>query len=327
MSVFARLPNSIHRALGVTASIATLAGCNGNTQLVAITSVQQSFTANARLTTVHPDRRTSWMEPDAKRGRLLYLSDAGTNDVVVYRYPSLVEAGVLTGFDEPQGECVDKAGNVWITNSLVSNVLEYAHGGTTAIATLSDRGQYPVGCSVDEKSGTLAVSNIATRRKHRGGLSLYTNATGTPAIITSPDFDEVYFVGYDGRGNLFLDGYSDSHVFHFGELANGSSTIAPITLSGATVRFPGGVQFYDGKVNVGDQEGAVIYRATETGMIAGSTPLNDSVDCVQFFILGKAVVCPDAGNGDIETYPYPAGGSPIQVITGLVSPAGAVVSN
>ena len=105
------------------------------------------------------------MEPDAKRGRLLYLSDAGTNDVVVYRYPSLVEAGVLTGFDEPQGECVDKAGNVWITNSLVSNVLEYAHGGTTAIATLSDRGQYPVGCSVDEKSGTLAVSNIATRRK------------------------------------------------------------------------------------------------------------------------------------------------------------------
>ena len=62
-------------------------------------------------------------------------------------------------------------------------------------------------------------------------------------------------------------------------------------------------------------------------MIAVSTLLNDSVDCVQFFILGKAVVRPDAGNGDIETYPYPAGGSPIQVITGLVSPAGAVVSN
>ena len=158
-----------------------------------------------------------------------------------------------------------KRGNVWITNSLVSNVLEYAHGGTTAIATLSDRGQYPVGCSVDEKSGTLAVSNIATRRKHRGGLSLYTNATGTPAIITSPDFDEVYFVGYDGRGNLFLDGYSDSHVFHFGELANGSSTIAPITLSGATVRFPGGVQFYDGKVNVGDQEGAVFIGRRKPG--------------------------------------------------------------
>ena len=38
----------------------------------------------------------------------LYISDAGTNDVVVYRYPSGTEAGVLTGFDEPQGECVDR---------------------------------------------------------------------------------------------------------------------------------------------------------------------------------------------------------------------------
>ena len=314
-------------ALGITASVATLAGCINGAQLVPITSVQQTFVASVHLSAVHPGLGASWMDPDAKKGRLLYISDAGTNDVVVYRYPSGTEAGVLTGFDEPQGECVDRAGNVWISNSLKSNVLEYAHGGTTAMASLPDRGQYPVGCSVDKKSGTLAVSNIATRSKHRGSLSLYANATGSPTIITSPDFDEVYFVGYDGRGNLFLDGYNDSHAFQFGELADGSSTIEPITLNGATVRFPGGVQFDDGKVNVGDQGGAVIYQATETGTITGSTPLSGAVDCVQFFIRGNAVVCPDAGDGGIETYPYPAGGSPIQVITGLVSPTGAVVSN
>jgi hypothetical protein len=325
--VFDRLPHSIHYALGVTASIATLAGCNTNAQLVPSASVQQTLVASVHLSAVHSDLGASWMDPDAKKGRLLYISDAGTNDVVVYRYPSGTEAGVLTGFDEPQGECVDKAGNVWISNSLGSNVLEYAHGGTTAIATLPDRGQYPVGCSVDEKSGTLAVSNIATRRKHRGGLSLYANAMGSPTLITSPDFDEVYFVGYDRRGNLFLDGYNDSHAFQFGELADGSSTIEPITLNGAMVRFPGGVQFDDGKVNIGDQAAAVIYQATENGTITGSTPLSGASDCVQFFIRGNAVVCPDAGDGDIETYSYPSGGSPIQVITGLVSPTGAVVSN
>ena len=316
----------INCALGVTASIATFTGCN-NARLVPIASPQQTFVASRHFSAVNSRRGASWMDPDAKKGRLLYISDAGTNDVVVYRYPSVTEAGVLTGFDEPQGECVDKAGNVWISNSLGSNVLEYAHGGTTAIATLPDRGQYPVGCSVDEKSGTLVVSNIATRRKHRGGLSLYADAMGNPKIITSPDFDEVYFVGFDGRGNLFLDGYNDNHAFQFGELADGSTTIEPITLNGATVRFPGGVQFDDGKVNVGDQEGAVIYQATERGTITGSTPLSGASDCVQFFIRGSAVVCPDAGDGDIETYPYPAGGSAMQVIPGLVSPTGAAVSN
>lgn len=315
-------------AFGLTASIATLAGCINSARLVPFTSLQQSFAASTPLSAVHSDRGASWMDPRAKKGGLLYISDAGTNDVVVYRYPSNTEAGVLTGFDEPQGECVDKAGNVWIANSLASNVLEYAHGGTTPIATLADRGQYPVGCAVDEKSGTLAVSNVVTRRKHQpGSLSLYANATGTPTIVRSPDFDEIYFVGYDGRGNLFLDGYNDGQTFQFGELANGSSTIEPITLNGATVRFPGGVQFDKGKVNIGDQEGAVIYHATESGRITGDTPLSGSADCVEFFIQGKTVTCPDAGDGDIETYPYPAGGSPIQVITGLVSPTGAVVSN
>jgi hypothetical protein len=88
----------------------------------------------------------------------------------------------------------------------------------------------------------------------------------------------------------------------------------------------GGVQFDNGKVNIGDQEGAAIYQATEIGTITGFTPLSSSVDCVEFFVEGKAVICPDAGNGDIEIYKYPAGDSPLQ-ITGLVSPTGAAKSN
>lgn len=311
--------------VGLTASLATLAGCINGAPSVPAPSPQQ-ITTTMHATAVHSDLGASWMESDAKTGGLLYVSDAGTNDVVVYRYPSGTEAGVLTGFDDPQGECVDRAGNVWIANSLKANLLEYAHGGTTPIATLPDRGQYPVGCSVDAKSGTLAVSNIATRSKGRGSLSLYANATGSPTIITSPDFDEVFFVGYDDRGNLFLDGYNDGQAFEFGELPDKSSEIEPITLNGATLRFPGGVEFDDGKINVGDQEGAVIYQATEAGTITGSTLLGGAVDCVQFFIRTNAVVCPDAGDGDVETYPYPAGGAPTKVMSGLVSPTGAAVS-
>lgn len=319
--------------------VAALAGCaGGGAPLVASLSsppnstlqnaVVSFFTARKAVTVIRTDHRKSWIDPDAKKGELLYISDAGTNDVIVYRYPSGVEAGVLTGFDEPQGECVDKAGNVWIANTLKSNLLEYAHGGTTRIATLSDSGQYPAGCSVSKADGTLAASNITSKNKKddQGSLSIYTQAMGEAKIISSPSFQYVYFLGYDNKGNLFLDGYDPNKAAQFGELPAGSGTITPIALSGATLSFPGGVQVAQSRVNVGDQGHAVIYRARENGKVTASTPLDDSADCVQFFIRGKTVICPDAGNGSIEFYQFPGGGSPTLVIPGLAAPTGAAVS-
>jgi hypothetical protein len=316
--------------LGVMA-VAILAGCGGVGSFAGARSVGDPSTLVARgaIAGIDVDRGTSWMQPNAAKGRLLYISDAGTNDVVVYRYPSGIEAGVLTGFDEPQGECVDKAGNVWIANTLASNLLEYAHGGTTPIAKLADPGEYPVDCSVEKNDGTLAAANIFARkgRHPRGSLSIYSDAIGSPTIVTSPSFYLMYALAYDDNGNLFLDGRNDSDTFQFGELTSGSGTINPITLSGATINFPGGVAFAKRKLNIGDQTGAVVYEATETGTVTGSVPLSGSSDCVDFFIYGRALICPDAGNGDVETYKYPAGGSPIQVTTGLISPTGAAVSN
>jgi hypothetical protein len=58
----------------------------------------------------------SWMLPDARRrSRLLYVSD-GSGVVYVYDYKSGEPAGKLTGFQYPFGQCVDKKGDVWITN-------------------------------------------------------------------------------------------------------------------------------------------------------------------------------------------------------------------
>jgi hypothetical protein len=317
-------------ALGVTA-LAALAGCSGVGSFAIARSVgdRSPLVTRGAVAAIDVDHGKSWMEPNGGKGPLLYVSDAGTNDVVVYHYPSGREAGVLTGFDEPQGECVDKAGNVWIANTLASKLLEYAHGGTTPIATLADPGQYPVDCSIDRNDGTLAATNIIARkgRDPRGSLSIYPNAVGSPTIVASPDFYLMYSLGYDDKDNLFLDGRNNSDAFQFGELAGGSSKINPITLSGATINFPGGVRFAKRRVNVGDQAGAVVYEATEAGTVTGSVPLSGSSDCVDFSIHGHALICPDAGNGEIEIYKYPAGGSPIQVITGLVSPTGAAVSS
>lgn len=312
-----RISSAVQYAFGAIAVVAAIAGCNGG-----------SGTQIAPIGSTHRSAAGSWMEPNARNGELLYISDAGTNDVVVYHYPSGIEAGVLTGFNGPQGECVDKAGDIWIANTGASNLVEYAHGGTTPIATLPDSGQYPVDCSIDKNNGTLAATNIIARtgRHRRGSLSIYAHAMGSPTIITSPKIYLMYALGYDYNDNLFVDGRNPNKQFQFGELPAGSGAIKPITLSGATIIFPGGVQFAQGKINVGDQGGAVIFQSTESGTVTGSTPLNASSDCVDFFIDGKTVVCPDAGNGSVEFYDYPVGGSPSQMIKGLVSPTGAAVS-
>ena len=109
-------------ALSATVAIGLLAGCSG-------------------AAAVNPGQSPSWMAPDAhKRQALLYISDIESGEVFVYSYPSLAVAGTLTGFSEPAGTCVDTTGDVFIVDYGASDIVEYAHGGLTPIATLDDPG-------------------------------------------------------------------------------------------------------------------------------------------------------------------------------------------
>src|SRR5579863_4497346 len=91
---------------------------------------------------------------------LLYVSDVETGTVQFYDYPDPKQSvGELTGFGAPMGLCSDASGNVWITDGKNQNIVEYAHGGTSAIGTVSDSGYAPYACSVDPTTGNLAVSN------------------------------------------------------------------------------------------------------------------------------------------------------------------------
>src|SRR4029077_5972075 len=110
----------------------------------------------------------SWMRPDAGGQKLLYVADSGSGTVKVYAYPSLVYDGELTGFIQPLFDCADKAGNVWIVDYAAGQMTEYAHGGTSPIATLTGLTN-PYECSVDRPTGDLAVAeNIESASVHLG---------------------------------------------------------------------------------------------------------------------------------------------------------------
>jgi hypothetical protein len=274
----------------------------------------------------------SWMDANAKMERLLYISDSGTNDVYVYSYGSRTLKGTLTGFNAPQGECVDAGGDVWITNLQGANVVEYAHGGQSLIATLSDAGEFPEGCAVNKMTGDLAVSNLSGT-SGPGGVSIWKNAQGSPTAYSIPNIVTPFFLGYDRGGDLFVDGLNSSGVFQLARLVNGGSRFKGIALRGASFVFPGGVQWGGTNLAVGDRTGTngpVIYQIRirgDIGTVVGSTPLSGTTAVGQFFVEGPTVVAPDLGGTEVGFWKYPTGGSATHVITGFATPVGTAVSD
>jgi hypothetical protein len=274
----------------------------------------------------------SRMAPDAKGKDLLYVSDDSSNDVYVYSYPKLKPEGTLTGFDDPFGECVDKSGDVFIANDEASDIVEYAHGGTSPIATLEDPGYYPRGCSIDPTTGNLAVVNIVSTSLGQGNIVIYKDAKGKPsAYYSDSNVYNVYSCGYDNAGNLFVDGENEeSSSFEFAELPSGAKKFKNISLNQA-IAVAGGVQ-WDGKyVAVGNNSGDIYQFSIHgtKGTKVGTTPLNGVYVSDEFWIQGSKVVVPYANAsrlGRVGIWDYPAGGSAKKLITGINSPAGATVS-
>lgn len=342
------IPHFDRNALGYCVAFAMLAGCSGGPQSRLAPSGPSEIPAatssamQGSATVAHPNPNRSWMAPDAKTKDLLYVTNGGYNGVLVYSYPQYKLVGTLTGgLFFPDGVCTDKKGDVWIVNNTAEEIVEYEHGGTTQIATLSDPGYYPTICSVDPTTGNLAVANkqMIGSSPEPGNLAIYAHAKGTPTLYKDSELFQVWFCGYDDTGNLYIDGTQGYSVtFGFAELPKGKKKLTNIALKGGTIYFPGKI-LWDGKhVVVGDQSyqnkypyTSGIYQTTGAGgKIVGTTPLTGSSDVAGFWIAGNTVIAPDIGREDIRLYKYPAGGKPTKTLPGckgqLCQPYDAAIS-
>lgn len=281
----------------------------------------------------HPDRGPSWIAPDAKVSKedLLYVSDSGADAVYVYRWRTGQLKGILTGFNGVNGLCVNQSGDVWITNAGASEIEEYAHGGTQPVAILSDPGEYPFACSVDPRSGNLAVTNLSVSNGG-GNIGVYPDAKGKPEAYSDSAFYHYFSCGYDNQGNLFIDGVDRRKHVEFAELPLGSQVFTNIKLLHlpSKIYIAGGVQ-WDGKyIAIGSQlSPSAIYQVKVSGSrgtVVGSTLLNQSQVVTGFWKQGPKVIAPDALAGAIRFYNYPAGGDPTKVLSHKGEPVGAVVS-
>jgi hypothetical protein len=249
----------------------------------------------------------------AKGRDLLYVSDPGNSSIDVFTYPGGGLFGMLSS-DTPRGLCVDKAGDVFATNEDASDILEYAHGGTSPIARLIDLNESPWDCSVSPKTGDLAVTN---RDTYYGTVVIYRKARGSPQAYSIAGMNG-NFCGYDAKGNLFVDGGRNGQSL-LAELPFGAKMFKMIQLDRA-IGAQGGVQ-WDGKHVVLGGNDAVyqIYVSGSSGKVVGATFLGGSKAVVQFWIQGHRLIGPDVLDDDVGFWNYPSGGAPLKIIAGLFS--------
>jgi hypothetical protein len=226
------------------------------------------------------------MKPVTSGQDLLYVADQATQDVDVFSYPQGQLVGTLTGFNHPTGECVDSRGDIFIVSQentssyFSSTIYEYAHGGTTPMATLTDssRGE---GCAVDFKAGTLAVSGAYFSKPYAyGAVAIFKKAKGDAKMYESKTLPSFWLCGFDPHGNLYISADSNaSGEQQLIRLAKGSSDFNEVTIDSpmyADATFPSSVQ-WDGKymtvssananLGSGRYQPSYVYRLK----IAGST--------------------------------------------------------
>lgn len=188
------------------------------------------------------DHGPSWTSLEALTARqILIVSDDSTNDLYLFRLPSLKLVGKITGLALPQGLCDDANGNVWVINA-GSGVFQLYSLDGKILKTLSDQGSYyPVGCSVNKATGDLAVTNLIGFFGGSGNLMVYPKGSGPPTVLTDKREFNYYFPVYDEKGNLLVDGVNIQGRFVLTKCDGGVSPCREVDISGGKPRFPGGL--------------------------------------------------------------------------------------
>lgn len=359
------LPSWALYAFVASSAAAVLAGCGAagapsqSIANVPTHSLATYMLARTDRTGIVPEQRLargqSWMDSNASKRHLIYASDMkyGTVDVYDYRVKDGKLEGQLTGFTYPYGECLDRLNNVYIVDFDASTITEFAHAGTSPIAVADDSYGNPIGCSVDPTTGDVAVSNYyGNSGSGSGGIVIYAGGlTGTATNYRDPNLHYLYPPGYDNKGNVYVEGMSSADINGIAELPKGGGNLIDLTLSGASIGSPAGVQWVNPYVVFADTgyEGSYtegLYSTTISGTTAtvvSTSQLIDTcfmsgnpenTDVVQPFIYGSKKNRKVLGGNlwcasRIDIWALAQGGDPNRVLSSNVVPAtpyGQVIS-
>ena len=320
------IPSRLEHVLSGTVALALLAGCSGGGAGAPAASSffsQQSVSAQSLSVGQRVSQRSSVLRPgvpelhsnlpatafvsneiNAKGGASIIVSDASDNVVDIFN-AARKQTAQLTGFSQPQGLALDKAGNLYVADTGNSRIQVYAAGFKGTPTTINDPGEAPASVAIDSK-GNLGVANIVTTSNGPGSVSFFNKSGSLLTTLSNANFAKVIFDAFDGKGNLYIDGTNASGAFVAGEVVGGVSAKAiTILATGNSVGYPGGIAISaTGKIALDDQENLTIftYHAPvkgSLGMPIATTPLTGAGDPISFAFTrtNKHIWVADAARG------------------------------
>jgi hypothetical protein len=280
------------------------------------------------------DTSSGFAAPNAASTGAIVVSDAGTDDVDVFTLAGKL-AAKITGFESPYGLAASRT-NLYVSDTVAGKIDVFKSDYKTKVGTLQDPGEYPVGIDVFPGTGLVAVANDGTPSNGRGSVSFYGRGqTKACAKVSSKGWGTVLFGSFNIFGDFFVDGYDPNGYPLVGIVRGGCSATTIDTLNVPnTIASVGSIHISPyGPLEVEDPAAAQIYtyalvRNCDDPILAATTPLLDAEGPAAFAFAPGATTLfvADDGLGAILRYKYPAGGAPLQTISGFMAPIEVLVT-
>jgi DNA-binding beta-propeller fold protein YncE len=176
-----------------------------------------------------------------KKGGELFVSDFGTGAVEILANKTWTNKGSITsGISGPDGNWVDKKGNLYVANYEGVDITEYAKGSTSPSHTYSGV-EDPVGVTTDSSE------NVYEADFEGGYVAEFAQGSNSIIAQCSPGGD-VEGIAVDKSGNVFVAYVTESDTGKIAEYKGGLSGCSETPLS-VSLEFPGGMVL-DKKANL-----------------------------------------------------------------------------
>jgi len=209
--------------------------------------------------------RTPHMKASGCGKSVVYVTSYD-NSVYIYDRKATTPCGQITGVVNPQGLFVDKRRDLWVAvagdcKNQFSSVFELAPGGTTPIKTLTDPAGPATDVAVDNKSGTVYVTNFFGYTKgcisgNNGVVEVYAGGSTYPtATLSDANMNYAFNDAVDNQGNLYVTYLKLNGPTGSGRVDEWTGGSGSATDLGITLEAPGGIQTTKtGALLVCDQE-------------------------------------------------------------------------
>jgi hypothetical protein len=297
---------------------ASLVDCGGQVAPPAVTQRAASVRAGVAL------RAESKHAGD----NLLYVSVFRAGEVEILRFKRHAIGGTLTGLEWPGGLCVDKAQDVYVTDTRLDDIFEYRHGALTPFNAFGDPYGSPGACSVDPRNGDLAVVDVEELGGGEYGVVIYRKRNKTIEYYQSSNIYFYAYCTYDGNGDLYLDGTLFTGEWRLAELPAGGKQFIPIAVP-SKVSIAGGLEWDGAYLAIGSTDNTLLYRlavAHSRATLKGVVHLDGNAGFSQFWLTNSRIIVPQGENLSVKYWRYPAGGAATATVNNVGDAIGTAVS-